>query len=43
LSEDIPKIIKECVVDYPNVKVVMGEPLGVDARLADILIDRISG
>ena len=43
LSEDIPNIIKECMIDHPNVKVVMGEPLGIDVRLADILIDRIKG
>ena len=43
LNEDIPEIIRECVAEHPNVKIVMGEPLGVDARLADILIDRING
>ncbi len=39
----IPNMIKECTADYPNIKVVMGEPLGVDPRLADILVDRITG
>ena len=41
LREDIPKMIKECTADYPHINVVMGEPLGVDSRLADILVDRI--
>ncbi len=42
LREDIPNMIKECTAGYPNIQVVMGEPLGVDPRLADILVDRIS-
>jgi len=43
LREDIPNMIAECTAGYPNVKVVMGEALGVDPRLADILVDRIKG
>ena len=43
LNEDIPAIIKGCMADHPNVRVIMGEPLGVDVRLADILVDRING
>ena len=43
LSKDIPAIIKECMVDHPNINIVIGETLGADARLADILVDRING
>ena len=43
ISEDIPNIFKKCMADHPNIGIVMGEPLGADARLADILIDRIQG
>ncbi len=43
IKEDIPNEIGECLKDYPNVKVEMGNTLGVDERLADILVDRIRG
>ncbi len=43
LREDIPRMIKECTAGYPNIRVVVGEPLGVDPRLADMLVDRIKG
>ena len=41
IKKDIPQMVAECVSGFPDVKVVMGEPLGVDERLADILADRI--
>jgi len=41
LKEDIPNMVAECVEEHPDVKVIMGEPLGVDERLADILADRM--
>lgn len=41
MKEDIPNTVNECVKDYPGIKVVMGEPLGADIRLAEILADRI--
>jgi len=43
LKEDIPNIVAECTVSYPDIKITMGEPLGVDERLSDILVDRIKG
>lgn len=43
LREDIPEMIKKCTDGYAHVKVEMGEPLGADPRLAEILIDRIKG
>ena len=41
LKEDIPNTVSECMGRYPNIKFVMGETLGTDERLADILVDRI--
>lgn len=41
IREDIPNEIGEILKKYPNVKLVMGKTLGVDKRLADILVDRI--
>ena len=43
IIEDIPNEIGEILKDYPNVKLEMGHTLGVDERLADILVDRIKG
>jgi sirohydrochlorin ferrochelatase len=41
IREDIPAAINEYLKKRPDVKVTMGETLGVDERLADILADRI--
>ena len=43
IKEDIPNEIGEILKDYPNVKLEMCHTLGVDERLADILVDRIKG
>ncbi len=43
LKEDIPNMVKECMQNHPNITVVMGETLGTDERLSEILIDRIKG
>ena len=43
MKEDIPSTITECLAKYPGIKITMGEPLGADARLADIVVDRING
>lgn len=43
IRKDIPEEIQEALKDYPGVTVEMGETLGVDERLADILADRIRG
>lgn len=42
IKKDIPEELAEALRDYPNVKVEMGRTLGVDERLADILVDRIN-
>ena len=41
LKEDIPNMVAGCIADHPGVRLTMGDPLGVDERLADILVDRI--
>jgi Uncharacterized conserved protein len=41
IREDIPKEISEILKKYPGVKVTMGQTLGADQRLAQILSDRI--
>lgn len=43
LKEDIPQIMAECAAKFPELKVTIGEPLGADRRLAEILVDRIEG
>ena len=41
LKEDIPAMVSECAANYPDIKIAMGQPLGIDERLADIIVDRI--
>ncbi|MDR0337041.1 MAG: CbiX/SirB N-terminal domain-containing protein [Planctomycetaceae bacterium] len=41
LKKDIPNMINQCMVQYPEIKIIMGRALGIDQRLADILADRI--
>ena len=41
MKEDIPNLVAECAAVYPGVKITMAEPLGLDMRLAEIIIDRI--
>ena len=41
IKEDIPEMAATCVANLPGITFTMGEPLGVDDRLAAILVDRI--
>ena len=41
IKKDIPHMIAECSAIFPGINIIMGEPLGADDRLADILVDRI--
>ena len=41
MKEDIPEMIAELTKDYPNISISMGQPLGLDTRLAEIVLDRI--
>ncbi|HEY5585645.1 MAG TPA: CbiX/SirB N-terminal domain-containing protein [Ruminiclostridium sp.] len=38
---DVPGEINEYIKDHPGITVTMGKTLGADARLADVLADRI--
>lgn len=42
IRESIPKKIEKYLEAKPNIKVIVGEVLGDDLRLADILADRIN-
>jgi len=42
VKEDIPRIASQCALNYPGIKITMGDSLGADQRLADILVDRIN-
>ena len=41
IKEDIPDMVTACAANFPGITITMGEPLGVDERLANILVDRI--
>ncbi|EPR09340.1 sirohydrochlorin chelatase [Ruminiclostridium papyrosolvens] len=41
IREDIPGEIKEYIEKHPGIKVTLGNTLGADPRLADVLADRI--
>jgi len=42
MKEDIPNEVGEIMKKYPDIKMVMGEPIGNDKqRLAEILADKI--
>lgn len=41
IREDIPGEIKEYIEKHPGIKVNLGNTLGADPRLADVLADRI--
>jgi len=41
IQEDIPEIVAESAANFPHIKITIGEHLGVDERLADILVDII--
>ncbi len=43
IRKDIPEEIDGILKKYPGVTVEMGQTLGADRRLADILADRIRG
>lgn len=41
VSRDIPEIIDEYKVKYPNIKLKLGDYLGIDERLAELVMERI--
>jgi sirohydrochlorin ferrochelatase len=43
MKKDIPEMVAGCAANFPDIKVAMCDPFGVDERLADIITDRIRG
>ena len=41
IKEDIPAEIREFGIHHPNVRITMGNTLGADKRLAEIVVDRL--
>lgn len=41
IREDIPKEIEEYLVAHPGLTVTLGNTLGADPRIADVLCDRV--
>jgi len=41
LKVDMPYMIVQCAHKFPDIQITIGEALGIDRRLADILVDRI--
>ncbi len=41
VSRDIPEIIDEYREKYPNIKLKLGDYLGIDERLAELVMERI--
>ncbi|MHB0934762.1 MAG: sirohydrochlorin chelatase [Armatimonadota bacterium] len=41
VKADIPEMLAQLKVEYPQVAVRFGQPIGADPRLVDILCDRV--
>ena len=41
IRQDIPEMIDGFAKQFPGVGFSLGQPLGIDERLADVLVDRI--
>ncbi|MCL1836033.1 MAG: CbiX/SirB N-terminal domain-containing protein [Treponema sp.] len=42
LKVDLPYMVAQCAPKFPEIQITIGEVLGIDQRLADILVDRIN-
>ena len=42
LKVDLPYMVSQCAPEFPGIQITVGEVLGIDRRLADILVDRIN-
>jgi len=38
---DIPRMAREAAASHPGVQAVVSEPLGIDERLVDVVLDRV--
>ena len=43
MKEDVPAMVAQYAAEHPGITITMAGPLGVDERLADIIVDRIVG
>lgn len=41
-ARDLPQIAEEAARRHPGVRIACAEPLGLDARLVDVLLERIA-
>lgn len=40
VSEDIPRLVREAAAPFPDIAWSLGEPIGFDERLIEIVLDR---
>jgi sirohydrochlorin ferrochelatase len=40
-TDDIPRMAREAAAAHPGVEVMVSEPLGLDARMAGVILDRV--
>lgn len=38
--QDIPRLVKEAADAYPNIKIHITEPLGIDEKIAELILER---
>lgn len=41
-QRDIPRLVEEAAARHPGVRVRIGEPLGIDERIVDLILDRVA-
>jgi sirohydrochlorin ferrochelatase len=41
-SEDIPRLVAQAVRSHPGLRVRIGAPLGLDARLVELALERVA-
>ncbi len=42
IREDIPEELEKYIAKHPEIKITLGQTLGADPRMADILADRVA-
>ena len=41
-SRDIPRLVEGAAARYPGVRVRVSEPLGIDERIVELILDRVA-
>lgn len=41
-TRDIPRLVEEAAARHPSVRVRVSEPLGIDERLVELILDRVA-